>query len=99
MLIGLDNQDSTSSDRDSSNDIRVIEQIVSELEVRYRQKRGRQQKALLVIKGMLHKDSETPSFTVGKPDMPYQYCGSGEEIPKASTVLLSSAKNLPFVKE
>ena len=52
----LEKQDSASNERDRTNNITAIEEKISELQVRYKQKKQNmeQEKSILVTKDMLH---------------------------------------------
>ena len=62
-----DNQELSSHDVDPSNDIPVIEQKISELEIRYKWKRQmlEQQMSILVTKDMLNASSKTSTCNPG----------------------------------
>ena len=78
VLIGSENQDSTSSEVHSNNVITVREQKISELELRYKPKRQTldQQKSVLVTKDMLHTGSKTPSQAAEQLQITCQFYGS-----------------------
>ena len=69
-----------SSEIDMSNDITVMEQKISELEVRCKQERKRleQQKFILVPKDMLNASNKTSILKTGEPQIACQYCGSSD---------------------
>ena len=58
-----------------TNDIMAIEEKITKLEVRYKQRGQRleQQKSILITKDMLHMSSTMTNYVVEKLHMPWQY--------------------------
>ena len=77
-VVQSENQFLTSCEIDSTNDVIVIEEKISQLEVRYKKNRQKleQQKSVLVTKDMFHTDSKRPSYAMDHPLLLCQYCSS-----------------------